>query len=160
MMNSHVKSVDVCVSILSTINRYLDLKRADIESLIKACPSVVHVMSTVVPVVMQMVNEQLKIELNRIGYPPAPNSESEDTKPNEMEIKVIGHEGVNINGKTLEIPLVTVVVCAEPTIIEFLDLCDIYCNTSLKLKDQVRIFEKNFLPLNKDIIKCGIKGTS
>ena len=155
-MNSYVKSVDVCLSVLLAINRFLEVKRVDIESLIKACPSVIHVMSNVFPVVMQMVNEQLKVELNKIGYPPAP-TESEDIKNVEKNVTVAGIEGSSKIGDSQLTPVVTY---PEPTIIEFLDLCDLYCNTSLKLKDQVRIFEKNFLPLNKDVAKCEIKGMS
>lgn len=158
-MNSYVKSVDVCLSILSSINRYLEGKRVDIESLVKASPSVIHVMSNVVPVVMQMVNQQLKLELKKIGYPPAPivPIENEDVEKNENEVEVPANVDPDINDNVTETSVVPVVTYAEPTIIEFLDICDIYCNTSLKLKDQVRIFEKNFLPLNKDILKCDIK---
>ena len=158
-MNSFVKSVDMCLSVLISINRFLDVKRVEIENLVKACPSVIHVMSNVVPVIMQMVNEQLKIELNKIGYPPAP-TESEDTKNVEKEVTVEGSECSSKNEDNQVKAPVPVVIYPEPTIIAFLDLCDIYCNTSVKLKDQVRTFEKNFLPLNKDVAKCEIKGIS
>ncbi len=156
-MNSYIKSVDVCLSILISINRFLDVKRVDIENLVKACPSVIHVMSNVVPVVIQMVNEQLKIELNKIGYPPAP-TEIEVIKNVEKEVTDEGSESSSKNEDKQMTAPAPVVVYPEPTIIAFLDLCDIYCATSLKLKDQVRIFEKKFLPLNKDIAKCEIKG--
>jgi hypothetical protein len=102
----------------------LEGKRVDIESLVKASPSVIHVMSNVVPVVMQMVNQQMKLELKKIGYPPAPivPIESEDVEKNENEVEVPANVDPDINEKIMETSVVPVVTYAEPTIIEFLDI--------------------------------------
>lgn len=163
-MESIVTTIDRCIEILSSIVQDLDSRIIDTTNHINSQESVLDVICNVVPVVKQQVDDALEKALLVYNQPKAFLSTTTSIGTPAINTTVTS---ALITGTTMTAVVTSTVADDEvienklvtsDSIFEFLDICDKFVSqlsngnkSSVKLKELIRTFEKNFIPYNKDV---------